>query len=109
MSTIVFENDAVVVTGADPGATLLQISRDHGIPHIHACGGNTRCSTYRVIVIEGFPRNEREAKLARSKGLEPNIRLACQTQVGGGVVEESDTMCGRRMIEWRRSGTHADR
>jgi len=49
---------------------------------MHACGGNARCSTCRVYVLDGLnnclPRNEKEKKLAEKVGLPENIRLACQ-------------------------------
>ncbi|HEY8067449.1 MAG TPA: 2Fe-2S iron-sulfur cluster-binding protein [Burkholderiales bacterium] len=37
-----------------PGATLLRASLDNGIPHTYVCGGNAKCSTCRVLVIEGL-------------------------------------------------------
>jgi adenylate cyclase len=70
-----------------PGSTLLDISLSAGIPHVHACGGNARCSTCRVMVHDGLenlnPRNAAEEMLALRKGLEPNIRLACQSRATG--------------------------
>jgi adenylate cyclase len=88
MPTITFLNDRVVES-ADPDATLLETSLKAGIPHAHACGGNARCSTCRVMVLDGLgaflPRNQAEASLAAKKGFEPNIRLACQSKVTGPV------------------------
>ena len=69
--------------------TLLQISQQNGIPHISECGGRARCSTCRVLILDGqencLPRNQIEARLARIKGLPHDIRLACQTRVTGPV------------------------
>lgn len=69
--------------------TLLEISLANDIPHTHACGGYARCSTCRVIVLE-HPENltaptDAEAELAARKGLEPQIRLACQACPTGPV------------------------
>lgn len=68
---------------------ILQASLDAGIPHTHICGGRARCSTCRVIVVDGVercrPRNEREGRLAAMKGFSPEVRLACQTTVTGDV------------------------
>jgi adenylate cyclase len=54
------------------------------------CGGIGKCSTCRVVVLEGLgqclPRNQVEARMARLKGFSPEIRLACQTRVLGPVV-----------------------
>src|SRR5882757_3024847 len=87
--TCIHYEDGTVVDEDDAALTLLQISLKHGIPHVHACGGHARCSTCRVMIHDGLantlPRNEAEQHLASLKGLEPNVRLACQTHVVGPV------------------------
>src|SRR4029079_15868665 len=40
----------------DAGATLLEISRAAGVPHASVCGGRGRCTTCRVLVLEGGDR-----------------------------------------------------
>lgn len=69
--------------------TILQASLRAGIPHAHACGGNARCSTCRVQIVEGLdgcsPRNDRERKLAERLRFAPEVRLACQTTVSSDV------------------------
>lgn len=88
MTEINFIEDKIV-TEENLSLSLLEISLKNQIPHIHACGGNARCSTCRVIILENLenvkPRNEKESKLAASKGFEENIRLACQTQITGNT------------------------
>lgn len=88
MAHITFQGESCVEED-DLSLSLLEISLRHGIPHTHACGGNARCSTCRVMVMEDedqlTPRNELEQRLADEKGLEPNIRLACQARVKGDV------------------------
>jgi adenylate cyclase len=73
----------------EPGETILQASLRAAIPHAHACGGQARCSTCRVQIVEGLdhcpPRNEREDALATRLHFAPEIRLACQTAVIGDV------------------------
>jgi adenylate cyclase len=69
---------------AASGATLLEISRSGGVPHPSTCGGKGRCSTCRVLVIEG------EQSLAPPAGIEKDmleriraprqVRLACQVR-----------------------------
>ena len=65
-----------------PGATLLEISRAHRVPHLSICGGKARCSTCRVRVLAGAeglsPPSEAEATLLQRIGAEPGVRLACQ-------------------------------
>src|SRR6266478_7539136 len=70
--------------------TLLHASVRAGIPHTHACGGNARCSTCRVIVLDGVencaPRTEAENVIARLLQFDAHVRLACQTRVAGPVT-----------------------
>ncbi|MEC9368206.1 MAG: adenylate/guanylate cyclase domain-containing protein, partial [Pseudomonadota bacterium] len=65
-----------------PGATLLEISRMNGIPHLSVCGGRARCSTCRVELVSGGkdipPPTGAEAETLRSIGAAPGVRLACQ-------------------------------
>ena len=73
-----------------PAETILQASLRAGIPHTHVCGGKARCSTCRVLILEGLehctPRNAREQALATRLGFDPAIRLACQTTITGDVT-----------------------
>lgn len=82
---LTYEHEGVLT--ANKGETILDISLKNGIPHIHECGGRARCSTCRVIVLDGAenlgPRNSAEETLAKNKNFEDNIRLACQTRVLG--------------------------
>jgi len=63
--------------------TILDASLRAGVPHTHVCGGQARCSTCRVLVLEGLeccpPRNERETEIAEDLNFGPEVRLACQT------------------------------
>lgn len=78
-----------VTLEAARGRTILEVSLENGIPHAHACGGNARCSTCRVAVLSGIqnlsPRTAEETKLARRLNFPDDVRLACQTRVGGAV------------------------
>ena len=89
MARITYANECTVLED-DLDQSLLQISLAHEIAHIHACGGNARCSTCRVMVLDHaenvLPRNQAEQDLARKRGFEPNIRLACQMRLCGDVT-----------------------
>jgi len=67
---------------ASPDSTILEATLNAEINHMHVCGGNARCSTCRVYVVEGLnnclPRNEKEKILAEKVEFPENIRLACQ-------------------------------
>jgi len=86
--SIHYQNEAVVEV--DSATSILQASLRHGIPHTHVCGGNARCSTCRVLILDGLEnvcdRNEREQKMALRRNFSPNVRLACQTTLRGDVV-----------------------
>ncbi|GAA4371046.1 hypothetical protein GCM10023185_46150 [Hymenobacter saemangeumensis] len=73
----------------EPGETLLDATLRHGIPHVHSCGGHARCSTCRVLVLDGLeqlpPRNAQEQELADRIRLPQSIRLACQTTATADV------------------------
>ena len=88
MPRITYQNEAVVEV--DTTTFILQASLQHGIPHTHVCGGNARCSTCRVLILEGLeyccPRNEKEQKMANRRNFSPLVRLACQTTVSGDVA-----------------------
>ena len=88
MSTVTYLLDNRSLN-AEVGETLLDVSLRHGIPHTSVCGGIARCSTCRVMIVEGLencsPRNSREQLLAERLRLDPQIRLACQTTITGDV------------------------
>ena len=71
--------------------SILDASLLAGIPHYHACGGNAKCSTCRVLVVEGIdrltPANQKESFLKSLMHFPPNVRLACQTRVTAGPVK----------------------
>ena len=74
----------LVETEPPAGKKLVLALEDAGIDILHRCGGNARCTTCRVELLEGdagemgeLERNRRamEAELA------PNVRLSCQIRV----------------------------
>ena len=72
----------------EPGQKLVLAIEDAGIDIMHRCGGNARCTTCRVQVLEGDPppmgELERE-RLAREGSLGPDIRLSCQIRVASDL------------------------
>ena len=72
------------------GETILHASLRAGIQHYHVCGGNSKCSTCRVLILGGMENlseiNEKENALRKRILLPKNVRLACQTQVTGEPV-----------------------
>ncbi|HJW18831.1 MAG TPA: adenylate/guanylate cyclase domain-containing protein [Flavisolibacter sp.] len=74
----------------EEGQTILSASLAAGIPHYHACGGNAKCSTCRILVIEGIehitPQTEAEKALQKILYFPANVRLACQSYVQGSPI-----------------------
>lgn len=74
----------------DEGEILLEASLRFNIPHTHVCGGLARCSTCRVLVVEGLEncgeRNSAEKAISEQLHFTPAIRLACQTQIFDDVT-----------------------
>ena len=70
---------------AAPGATLLEISRAAGVPHAAVCGGRGRCTTCRVLVLEGA-RQAAAAEPDRSggAGAHRTRRRACGSPARSG-------------------------
>lgn len=72
------------------GSTLLQASLNAGIPVAHACGGTARCSTCRVMILEGLehcsPPTPQEHALTERLRFAASMRLACQTRATGPLV-----------------------
>lgn len=74
----------VVETEAPQGKKLVLALEDAGIDILHRCGGNARCTTCRVEILEGEPESMKELernRLAVESELAANIRLSCQIHV----------------------------
>ena len=73
---------------AGEGRKLVLALEDGGVDILHRCGGNAKCTTCRVEVLEGdageMGERERE-RLARETGLAENVRLSCQVRVQGDL------------------------
>lgn len=73
-----------VETEAPAGKKLVLVLEDAGVDILHRCGGNARCTTCRVEILEGEPGEMGELernRLAVESELAPNVRLSCQIHV----------------------------
>jgi ferredoxin len=90
MSTIVAETAAGRQTIEAPeGKKLVLVLEDAGIDILHRCGGNARCTTCRVEVLEGDPGPMGELernRLAMEAELAENVRLSCQIRVNSDLT-----------------------
>ncbi|MFO7561462.1 MAG: protein kinase [Enhygromyxa sp.] len=99
-----------VVAFANHGELLLDVSLTAGIAHFHACGGKARCSTCRVVILEGrdslSPRTDAEQAVAERRKWPATTRLACQARVHGPctvrrlVIDKGDAS----LVDIRRTG-----
>ena len=73
---------------AEASKKLVLAIEDAGIDILHRCGGNAKCTTCRVEVIDGEldPMGDTERnRLAAEQNLAPNVRLSCQVRVKGDL------------------------
>jgi ferredoxin len=66
---------------APEGKKLVLAIEDAGIDILHRCGGNARCTTCRVEILEGTPEEMHDLernRLAVEAELAANVRLSCQ-------------------------------
>lgn len=96
----------------EPGQRLVLAIEDAGIDILHRCGGNARCTTCRVEVLEGDAGPMTVAESTRLESVSERrdtTRLSCQVQVNSDLIvsvknrlhqmpEVSDA--GPRPIEW---------
>ncbi len=71
------------------GVKLVLAIEDAGIDILHRCGGNSKCTTCRVQIVEGSPPPMEEAernRLALEASLGPDIRLSCQIRVDSDLT-----------------------
>jgi ferredoxin len=94
------------------GRRLVLAIEDAGIDILHRCGGNARCTTCRVEVLEGDAGPMTEAEAARLETVSERLdttRLSCQIQVRDDLtvrvrnrLHERPELgdAGPRPIEW---------
>src|SRR6476620_1609743 len=76
--------NGLVEIEAPEGKKLVLVIEDAGVDILHRCGGNARCTTCRVEVLEGEPGEMGELernRLSVEAELAPNVRLSCQIRV----------------------------
>jgi ferredoxin len=104
--------EGVGTIGVTEGRRLVLGIEDAGIDILHRCGGNARCATCRVEVLDGeaTPITEaEERRLADLKNRKDTTRLSCQIRVLDDLTVQirrrlSDNPelgdSGPRPIEW---------
>ncbi len=94
------------------GRRLVLCIEDSGVDILHRCGGNARCTTCRVEIVEGEPgpmTPAEEERLGRVENRPANMRLSCQVQLHDDLtvrvlrrLRDNPDMSdpGPRPIEW---------
>src|SRR5213594_36233 len=80
--------NGLIEADAPAGKKLVLAIEDSGIDILHRCGGNAKCTTCRVEILEGNPEEMRELernRLALEAELADNIRLSCQIHLSGDL------------------------
>ncbi|WP_040495825.1 2Fe-2S iron-sulfur cluster-binding protein [Fulvivirga imtechensis] len=91
MAKIVITNiDNKVISTNEKSNTVLKILHENFIDWMHACGGKGRCTTCKMIVIEGMENlghlTVHEKRFMEMDALKENERLTCQCILEKGVV-----------------------
>ena len=81
MPTVTVENEKSFEVEA--GTKLVLALEDNGIDVLHRCGGQARCTTCRVEIVEGevTPISEAEIEALEEPELIEKFRLSCQIHV----------------------------
>jgi len=80
--------NGLIETEPPAGKKLVLSIEDAGVDILHRCGGNARCTTCRVEILEGDPGEMGELernRLAMESELAPNVRLSCQIRVSNDL------------------------
>jgi len=90
MVKIVIENLAQKeVVSAGRVTSVLSVLQNNYIDWMHACGGKGRCTTCKMIVLEGADQlsalSGAELNYQQRGELATNERLACQTSLRGSI------------------------
>jgi ferredoxin, 2Fe-2S len=90
MARIMIENlFKKTIHATEHSKPLLKHFQDHQIDWMHSCGGKGRCTTCKVIIVEGEGHFQdmtpHEKRYFREGALRSHERLACQAKISGDV------------------------
>ena len=87
MAKITVENEKTFEV--ENGTKLVLALEDNGIDILHRCGGNARCTTCRLEILEGAETlpamSEEEREALEEPELIEKFRLSCQLRVEGDL------------------------
>jgi len=72
------------------GKTLLEATREVGLPIASACGENGACARCGLEIVEGASaleaETEREKRIKDRNRIDPDLRLACRVHPSGDLT-----------------------
>ena len=90
MPKLIVQNLKGAEIQVEHGQTLLKAIQAAGYDWMHACGAKGRCTTCRIIVLEGMEHlgnlTESEQRYHDWQRLQDNERLTCQCIPSGGNI-----------------------
>ena len=91
MAVIVIKNlEKKTLEVQDFSKTLLQHVHENGLDWMHTCGGKGKCTTCKVIVLQGEenlePKTQAELRYESQGLLADGERLACQLKIAGDIT-----------------------
>jgi 2Fe-2S ferredoxin len=90
MPKLKVQNLAGLEVAVAEGQTLLKALQAQGTDWMHACGTKGRCTTCRIIVLQGMehtgPLTAAEIRYRERGRLKDNERLTCQCTLTGGEI-----------------------
>jgi ferredoxin len=86
MARITIEGETTIEV--ETGKRLVLGLEDSGIDVLHRCGGNAKCTTCRIEVVEGVvpPMSDMERDALEDPELIARYRLSCQIRVDGDLT-----------------------
>ncbi|RNI29844.1 (2Fe-2S)-binding protein [Rufibacter immobilis] len=90
MAELTVQNLGGIVVNVAQGQTVLAALQAAGLDWMHACGAKGRCTSCRMIVLDGAeniaPDTAPETRFRNNGRLKPSERLTCQAQLTGPVT-----------------------
>lgn len=77
-----------VIFDCETGKKLVLALEDNGVDILHRCGGNARCTTCRVEIIDGDPGPIGDAEaaiMATKEDMTEQMRLSCQVRISDNL------------------------
>lgn len=108
--------DGIGETTCADGRRLVLCIEDAGVDILHRCGGNARCTTCRIEILDGDAgptTDAEEERLSRVTERSEHLRLSCQVQIRSDLtvrvlrrLRDNPDMedPGPRPIEWPADG-----